>query len=180
MFKFYTTRREVIESLINFDTQGLPKEQINVAKLKAKSEYQNKKNQELEKLFYNCTSDVVTITSVVNTCDLDRDELEWVVAHCEEEPVNEFGCLEDDDTSVFYSPSINWSQGGPIIEREKINLEFIDNNLWYAKINNTEFFEHGDDPLVAAMRCYVASKLGDTVDLKEIYMGEDSLEPDDE
>ena len=189
MFQFTTTRRAVIESLIKSDIEGLPQEKVVAARFKAKSEYQGKTNQELERLFYNCTSDIVTISSVVNTCDLEGEELEWVVAHCEHAPVNEYGYLEEDDNSFFYSPSTDWSQGGPIIERERIQVTPgypHDEYKWAAIkydhifVKEKDAFQGGDTYLIAAMRCYVTSKLGDTVDLKEIYMGEDSLEPDDE
>ena len=57
--------------------------------------------------------------------------------------------------------STNWAQGGPVIEREKITLEWTGED-WMAYIkHDDEFF--GLTPLIAAMRCYVASKLGDEV-----------------
>ena len=52
--------------------------------------------------------------------------------------------------------STNWGHGGPIIEREGIEI---------CPIGNGEFY--GDTPLIAAMRCYVASKLGDEVEIPE-------------
>jgi len=42
---------------------------------------------------------------------------------------------------------------------------------WIALPANAEFseeaYQEGDTPLIAAMRCYVASKLGDEVDVPE-------------
>lgn len=76
-----------------------------------------------------------------------------------------------------FTPSTDWSQGGPIIEREMIQLtpKGMVNPLhgWAASYRS---FDEEDDvyalhrmrgktPLIAAMRCYVASKLGDTVDI---------------
>lgn len=71
-----------------------------------------------------------------------------------------------------YSPSTDWSQAGPIIEREGISLVAPSNHWpdWRA------LYDHGlggsaarevsgPTPLVAAMRCYVASKLGASVDV---------------
>ena len=55
--------------------------------------------------------------------------------------------------------STDWAYGGPIIERERINLEpfeTIEGKQW-ASDGEWE----SDSPLVSAMRCYVASKLGD-------------------
>ena len=67
-----------------------------------------------------------------------------------------------------FMPSTDWSQGGPIIEREFIWLEG-DYNEWNARIhdNGDRFFVEGPTPLIAAMRCFVASKLGDEVDVPE-------------
>lgn len=66
------------------------------------------------------------------------------------------------------SPSTNWSQGGPIIEREKIGL-FFDRacGLRWRAHNSTTPSLLAETPLIAAMRCYVASKLGDEVDVPE-------------
>jgi len=36
----------------------------------------------------------------------------------------------------------------------------------YSSLSTPEDF-HGDTPLIAAMRCYVASKLGDEVEIPE-------------
>ena len=65
--------------------------------------------------------------------------------------------------------STNWSHGGPIIEREKIAIE-VGGIGWQA--TNILFDEHscrhnGPTPLIAAMRCYVASKLGDEAEVPE-------------
>ena len=60
-----------------------------------------------------------------------------------------------------------WEFGGPIIEREKIEV-FIRDEEWFAYSSRSkpEDFQ-GDTPLIAAMRCYVASQFGDTVDIPE-------------
>ena len=56
-----------------------------------------------------------------------------------------------------YHPSIDWKWGGPIIEREKIEI-FIRDGKWfaYSSLSKPEDF-YGETPLIAAMRCYVAS-----------------------
>jgi hypothetical protein len=64
-----------------------------------------------------------------------------------------------------YSPSTNWAQGGPIIEREGITLTH-QQTQWAAQTDD-DVFAYGPTPLIAAMRCYVASKLGDEVDVPE-------------
>jgi hypothetical protein len=78
------------------------------------------------------------------------------------------------DTKKAYCPSTDWAHGGPIIERERIDLEFMDDAGWIATIsawNVGWICEHLIDvaaetaptPLVAAMRAYVASKFGEEV-----------------
>jgi hypothetical protein len=65
--------------------------------------------------------------------------------------------------------SSNWAQGGPIIEREGICLKKGHSGWWIAKLLDVNDEEHfvtvAPTPLVAAMRCYVASKLGNEVDI---------------
>jgi hypothetical protein len=62
-----------------------------------------------------------------------------------------------------YDPSTNWEHGGPIIERERINL-WNEGHDWEASLYGKHIV-WGETPLVAAMRCYVASKLGDEVEI---------------
>ena len=72
-----------------------------------------------------------------------------------------------------YNPSTNWEYGGPIIEREGINLDnYAKNPNWSAwtpapERDSGEAQAYGPTPLIAAMRCYVASRLGDEVDIPE-------------
>ena len=82
---------------------------------------------------------------------------------------------------IPYRPSVAWAQGGPIIEREMIDLRKIYNNglpnanpydCWKAeiifrdgKLVAGDLFAYGPTPLVAALRCFVASRLGDEVDV---------------
>ena len=77
--------------------------------------------------------------------------------------------------------STNWAQGGPIIDREDIAMSSKPDGLWAAyapkgtrlvqhggkdvEVFNWYFKQEGFTPLIAAMRCYVASKLGDEVDI---------------
>ena len=103
---------------------------------------------------------------IIKTSELVRDALDWIVAHIE--------------FNGEYRPvalpkySSDWSQGGPIIEREKITLvsgtfTYFDTSEPYVAhiYQGKDIFAYGDTPLIAAMRCYVASKLGDTVDVPE-------------
>ena len=72
-----------------------------------------------------------------------------------------------------------WKFGGPIIEREKIDIGIDDWNWkgrpkdspWVAahslmrEAMEEDIPSFGPTPLIAAMRCLVASKLGDVVDI---------------
>jgi hypothetical protein len=63
--------------------------------------------------------------------------------------------------------STDWAQGGPIIDREFIGLQRWNAEFEWAADIGGDFDQYGETPLIAAMRCYVASKLGDEVELPE-------------
>lgn len=75
-----------------------------------------------------------------------------------------------------YSPSTDWAQGGLIIEREKITVQTDPTDphpeQWSAYLranlftnDGSDCFRDGSTPLIAAMRCYVASKIGETIEI---------------
>ena len=75
--------------------------------------------------------------------------------------------------TVTFCPSTDWTRGGPLIERECIDIMF-EGPEWYAYMRyeaadgyNRTLQYDGPTPLIAAMRCYVASKLGDEVEIPE-------------
>jgi len=74
-----------------------------------------------------------------------------------------------DNSADCYSPSTDWAQGGPIIEREHITVVFRNSvwvsAAWSARISQDDKTEYGPTPLIAAMRCLVAAKLGDEIDV---------------
>ena len=72
----------------------------------------------------------------------------------------------------FFNPSVEWNQGGPIIERERIDIEHDPaNKEWSACWFGSDEYRGaiGPTPLIAAMRCYVASRLGDEVDVPKEF-----------
>ena len=97
---------------------------------------------------------------------LGRVNQELVGFWCYAGERNEFGAVE-------FTPSTDWSQGGPIIEREKIGIWPSESasGQWAARPESAKYERgvpvYGPTPLIAAMRCYVASKLGDEVDVPE-------------
>lgn len=97
------------------------------------------------------------------TNGLTGADLDWAVAKAEGAPGQY---------------STDWAQGGPIIEREITKLFRNLGGTFTAQIRHAGISEvtgrtillgwttaAGPTPLVAAMRCYVASKLGDEVDV---------------
>jgi hypothetical protein len=87
--------------------------------------------------------------------------LDWVVAKCQ-------GVVYENPAWTSYSS--DWSQGGPIIEREAVTVSQGSPVLgleWMACDAGSTHVQHGPTYLIAAMRCYVASKLGDTVKIPE-------------
>lgn len=94
------------------------------------------------------------------------------------------------DTPVYPAYSTSWEFGGPLIEREKISLDYMDEfGAWSASIvreygqdresysddqdregytvEQESFVGYGPTPLIAAMRCFVCSRLGETVEIPE-------------
>ena len=104
----------------------------------------------------------------MKTSALTGAALDWAVARCEG------GVGENQLLGAWYAPSTNWAQGGPIIEREKLDV-FCSGNVWDASTGDRHpnVIKTGTTPLIAAMRCYVASKLGDEVEIPtELTQGE--------
>ena len=85
------------------------------------------------------------------------DKGEWICGPCEGFP---------------RSYSTDWSQGGPIIEREQIAIHapwddfHCENGEWNAETKKWGMF--GPTPLIAAMRAYVATKFGEEVEVKPL------------
>ena len=122
----------------------------------------------------------------MKTAELIGLPLNWAVVECEcaipaafkSIPALLYGTIRvfRADTNAYsepVSPSTNWAQGGPIIEREEISIsrEFAASKVEWAAWtpapirDDAEAFGYGPTPLIAAMRCYVASKLGDEVEI---------------
>lgn len=68
---------------------------------------------------------------------------------------------------VLSLPDLSWQTCGPIIEREGISTMFHDQGHWTAANLKGTVSAEGPTPLIAAMRCYCCSKLGDVVDVPE-------------
>ena len=71
--------------------------------------------------------------------------------------------FDGEEDFLIEETSTDWSQAGPIIEREKIDVMPTFGNQWHSTDVSGHVTRFGPTPLIAAMRCYVASKLGDEV-----------------
>ena len=67
---------------------------------------------------------------------------------------------------VLSLPDLSWQTCGPIIEREGISIYRMTSD-WSAAYNPSGAAQDGPTPLIAAMRCYVAGKLGESVEVPE-------------
>lgn len=121
----------------------------------------------------------------MKTAELIGPALDWAVAKCEgifEQPSAGFSSEyvwshtnPDSWRLEIFLPSTNWTRGGPIIERELLQLtpRFLAKGFcWECLIfenifndDDTDCFSTGPTPLIAAMRCYVASKLGTEIEI---------------
>lgn len=121
----------------------------------------------------------------VKTAELIGTALNWAVAKCEGLDIDslEAGNVwvwETDpltgerERAALFRPTRNWAQGGLIIEREAHNLfKHNGGTEWCCACNvprdgyTAIVTADGPTPLVAAMRCYVTAKMGDTIEIPE-------------
>lgn len=107
----------------------------------------------------------------MKTADLAGDALDAVVARLEGRASGAKGT----DADVHFSPSTDWATAGQIIEKLKIHIAPMPGKGWvWCAIVVAEnersaadrgTWMEGRTPLVAAMRAYVVSRLGDEVSL---------------
>lgn len=111
----------------------------------------------------------------MKTSELTGVALDWAVAKCIGHLVAEnhgeyirihLPNTKQSGHTLAFCPSTDWALGGEIIEREGICL-WCGDGAWEATIHSEDepVTQRGNTPLIAAMRCYVASKLGDEVDI---------------
>jgi len=98
--------------------------------------------------------------------------LDWMVAKCEgasDDTLESYidGLREAGDGDY----STDWAQGGPIKTNNRISTQKKHDGWWLACIydlnDEMTFVQLDHNELIAAMRCYVASKLGDEVEVLE-------------
>ena len=119
----------------------------------------------------------------IKTNELIGPALDWVVAKCN----GDFALYHNIEEgqrflnlwtgSAFLKYSTLWSCGGQIIERECIatyasgacSVPPKNPDYWVAEILATDglFTQFGPTPLIAAMRCYVCSVMGEIAEIPE-------------
>jgi len=110
---------------------------------------------------------------MIKTSELTGAALDWAVSIAEGVSFVHGDCEYELDGRVFQRGgcsverryTTDWAHGGPLIEREMIELVPQSPALWEAMYRNQHIPHDGPTPLIAAMRCFVASKLGDEVDV---------------
>jgi len=126
----------------------------------------------------------------IKVCDAPIEALNYLVAKIEAlpkdrlhlfygKPAIDRECLGRIDT-FRCEFSTNWTQGGPIIDRMYAEgFEMVrggpdsGNERVWAKLHDMADYMHGPTPLVAAMRCFVVSKLGEEIEVPDELMRKD-------
>jgi len=123
----------------------------------------------------------------IKVSEATAEALDWMVAKCEGTPSvrmfensKGFRVYKNESMKmqgINFAPSTAWTQGGPIIDREGIGIfcnltqteasRFVEAHPDWRAFSYRKHHEHhfGRTALIAAMRCYVASKLGDEVEV---------------
>lgn len=114
--------------------------------------------------------------TAVNVSELSGEALDWAVAKIANpewwdnfpDEMSKPLALRMDDGRDF-SPSTDWAQGGPIMDRAPIGIT-LDKVRGWCGDSFAGHTQYGPTMLVAAMRCYVASNLGDVVEVPECML----------
>lgn len=118
---------------------------------------------------------------VVKVSEATGSVLDWMVASCENtlgryvQPNEKRGTTKWEVIPQTLRYSTNWAHGGPIIESEKIDCMADPNgkDMWMGQLYATRLAgekvsrTYGPTPLIAAMRCYVASKFGEEAEVPD-------------
>ena len=96
----------------------------------------------------------------VKTAELSGAALDYAVAQCE-------GLSHKLHGHVPFST--DWAHGGPLIDRELIALwPDMDTGRYFASADEGRGTDYtGDNALIAGLRCYVASKRGEEMEIPQ-------------
>ena len=102
----------------------------------------------------------------IKTSELSGAALDWAVAVSVGEGMSFARRVKING----YSPSTDWSQGGPLIEQNKVQISPCLSGRWMAETMDVIRLCSGivgRTPLIAACRAIVAAKLGDVVEVPD-------------
>jgi hypothetical protein len=109
----------------------------------------------------------------LKTSELTERQIDWTVAMLTHR-VELAQQVVDRPMSYGYSPSKHWVSGGPLIEENRIWVIERYPDVWdafkkipYEKLWGDTLVLTGHTYLVAAMRCYIASRWGGVIDIPE-------------
>ncbi len=119
----------------------------------------------------------------IKTSELEGAALDWAVAKAVGQDLLKIdldhiwllGYMADGDAPgdpSHWCPHIDWSQGGPLIEKHDVwiagptntDSDGKDNVAW---VRGTEGRSSGETKIIAAMRAIVAAELGDEVEVSD-------------
>lgn len=115
----------------------------------------------------------------VKVCEVQSLVLDWLVAKCAGMWVLDSSSFIPHYELGRMHYSTDWAQGGPIIDSMKPLLEGpnedteeVEEGWWCSVMSAQEGMNHpvgqrGPTALIAAMRCYVVSKLGEEVEVPD-------------
>ena len=116
----------------------------------------------------------------VKTSEATNIQLDWLVAKALDEyewnlETTQFKEMREQSPDAYFNYTTDWAQMGPIIEREKMGIMYveaddpfpIEDGPWCAYVIGLSYGLTGPTLLIAAARCYVTSKLGETVEVPE-------------
>lgn len=118
----------------------------------------------------------------IKVSEATNTQLDWLVARCEGLVPSDYGATYNSWRAPKYTT--DWNQIGPIVDRERMTIrpaylvgtaesgeEVQQHKGWAAHPPPKHYWQtppwgaHGETLLIAAARCYVASKLGETVEV---------------
>jgi hypothetical protein len=119
------------------------------------------------------------IMKTINVSEASGQALDWLVARCEGKRPSMFIFAQTGALAPAHNYSTDWAHGGVIVDREGITVgPYYEKskripNAWSAYIG-WDSVEHdplhesdGPTPLIAAMRCFCVSKLGNVVEVPD-------------
>ena len=135
----------------------------------------------------------------MKTSDLHTRALDWAVAEAKGITVfiskqgklmgADYGDFNPRKGAPWWHPSgYDWAVAGRLIDDERMGVWYCDavlagqrwvdangnverDKCWYAEDKNGDHVQTGDRAVIAILRCYVASKLGDDVDIPLTLLG---------